>query len=158
MNQANSEVRDIAEILLARETNLCTERDGELEAALSALGKIRSYLVKLVGIAGFQALLARALALTTAEVSWLTAVRVQADTNLEGFREAAQSQSAQAVATGSVLLVGQLLGLLVIFIGEALTLRLVEDIWPEAGSNDSHLNFPPRAWQSPHACKTTGGS
>lgn len=35
-------------------------------------------------------------------------------------------------ADGGVSLVAQLLGLFVIFIGEALTLRLVRDVWPDA--------------------------
>ena len=34
------------------------------------------------------------------------------------------------------LLIEQLLGLLVVFIGEALTLRLVHEVWPRAASQD----------------------
>ena len=36
-----------------------------------------------------------------------------------------------AVIEGEASLVGQLLGLLVIFIGSALTLQLIHDIWPK---------------------------
>lgn len=140
MKQASSEIRDLALLVLAQEADQRAHADGKVDAALSAFGKIRTYLAKLVGIAGFQALLARALALATVEVRWLEAVRVQADANLDGFREAAQSQAAQAVAAGSTALLGQLLGLLVTFIGEALTLRLVQDIWPQAQPGDSHWN------------------
>ena len=35
---------------------------------------------------------------------------------------------------GGTILIAQLLGLLITFIGEALTLRLVQDMWPEAGT------------------------
>ena len=68
--------------------------------------------------------------LATAEVGWLKVVRVQDDTTLQGFQEAAQQQPAKAVTLGSTVLLAQLLGLLVTFIGEALTLRLVQDVWP----------------------------
>jgi hypothetical protein len=37
---------------------------------------------------------------------------------------------------GGTLLVAQLLGLLVTFIGQALTLRLVRDLWPDAPFED----------------------
>jgi len=101
------------------------------------MGKIRTYLTKIVGVAGFQALLTRALALAAAEVSWLKTVSVQADANLEGFEDAAHSLSAEAVAAGGTALLEQLLGLLNTFIGEALTLRLVQDIWPQSQSDKS---------------------
>jgi hypothetical protein len=37
---------------------------------------------------------------------------------------------------GRVVLLAQLLGLLVAFIGELLTLRLVRDVWPKLSLND----------------------
>ena len=47
-----------------------TERlQQEEQAALRVFEKLRSYLSKLVGAAGFQALLARAVVLSTAEMS-----------------------------------------------------------------------------------------
>jgi hypothetical protein len=48
-----------------------------------------------------------------------------------------ESQSNQHQADeGGVILLAQLLGLLVIFIGETLTLRLVQDTWSDAGLDD----------------------
>ena len=46
------------------------------------------------------------------------------------------------VAEGGVALLAQLLGLLVAFIGESLTLRLVHDIWPAVPLSD--LDFGER--------------
>ena len=132
MKQAAPEIRNLARALLAQETNCNRHALEAAQIALSVFDRLRSHLSKLVGIAGFQALLARALALATAEVSWLGVVRVQDDATLVGFREAAQPQPAKAVAAGSEELLAQLLRLLITFIGEALTLRLIQDIWPEA--------------------------
>ncbi len=139
MEQATPAIRDLARILLALEANRSEHAEGEVHAVLSVFAKLRSHLSKLVGMAGFQALLARALALAKAEVGWLEAVRVQADAMLAGFGEAAQELPAQTVTEGSVVLLAQLLGLLVTFIGESLTLRLVADVWPEAQGNA--INF-----------------
>jgi hypothetical protein len=43
----------------------------------------------------------------------------------------------KAVATGGVALVGQVLELLATFIGEALTQRLVQQMWPRAALGES---------------------
>ena len=37
---------------------------------------------------------------------------------------------------GGAILIAQLLGLLLTFIGEGITLRLVQDVWPEAAFDD----------------------
>jgi hypothetical protein len=118
--------------LLALETHQNEHAEGVAETFTSVLAKLRSHLSRLVGVEGFQALLTRALALAKAEVGWLATVRVQANATLEGFDAAAQQQPSEVVAEGSAVLLAQLLGLLVTFIGEALTLRLVQDVWPEA--------------------------
>jgi hypothetical protein len=132
MRQAAPAIRRLARHLLASETDASEQTAIETSATLSALAKLRSHLTKLVGVAGFETLLARALALARAEASWLGPVRVQAGATLTGFQEAAQQQTAATVTEGCVGVMVQLLGLLVTFIGEALTLRLVQDIWPEA--------------------------
>jgi hypothetical protein len=139
MKQAAPAVWDLARLLLALEANRSEHVAEEAYAALIVFEKVRSSLSKLVGVAGFQALLARALALAKPEAVWLRAVCVQADATLEGFSETAQQQPADAVAEGSAALLAQFLGLLVTFIGEALTLRLVGDVWPEAHVDE--MNF-----------------
>ena len=37
---------------------------------------------------------------------------------------------------GGAILIAQLLGLLITFIGEGITLRLVQDVWPEVAFDD----------------------
>ena len=92
--------------------------------------KLRGSLSTLAGVAGYRALISRALALAKTEVPSLGRLRVREDGSLEApdpaGRDMDESQG------GGTALVAQLLGLLVTFIGEALTLRLVRDVWPDA--------------------------
>jgi hypothetical protein len=81
-------------------------------------------------------LLSRALALANNDVRWLKAVHVSADGSLEGVDELAGQLSQDEVAQGGVLLVVQLLGLLLTFIGVALTVHLVREAWPKLSSSD----------------------
>ena len=138
MNQATPAVRDLARLLLALEADQSEHAEDDAYVALRVFEKLRSHLAKLVGIAGFQALLVRTLVLAKTEAGWLEGVCVQADATLGGFPEAAQRQPANAVAAGSAALLAQLLGLLITFIGQALTLRLVADVWPEARMDAMH--------------------
>jgi hypothetical protein len=85
---------------------------------------------------GFQVLLARALALARSEVPWLRAVQVNEDGSLAGL-EAVRAQTDPAeFLEGGVVLLSRLLGLLVAFIGENLTLRLLREAWPNVPLND----------------------
>ena len=84
------------------------------------------------GVAGFRSLLSRALALAKAEVVSLNPVRVREDGSLEGFDRASHLPGAGPGDDGGVAVVAHLLWLLVTFIGEPLTLRLVRDAWPDA--------------------------
>lgn len=91
----------------------------------------------LMGRGGFQALLARALVLATAEASWLAAVQVLADGELEGLGVAHAKLDAAEISEGEIVLLAQLLGLLVAFIGPALTLRLITQMWPQLSFDDA---------------------
>jgi len=103
----------------------------EAPAGFPVCEKLRLHLATFMGKTGFQTLLARSLALSIAEVPWLGAVRTRADDSLAGL-EALQAQLApEEFSEGEVVVLAQLLGLLVAFIGENLTLRLVREVWPE---------------------------
>jgi len=104
---------------------------------------LRVHLSKRIGQEGFRTILARSLALTTAQFPHLSAVRVGADGTLIGLRGAishaqeAQDKEAQGVTIeGAVALVAQLLALLISFIGEDLTLRLLSAVQPEFAWDD----------------------
>lgn len=93
--------------------------------------KLRGPLGKLMGVDGFRSLLSRALALASAQVPWLGALKIKADGSLEGLDELEEKVDLHGISEGEVILVGQLLALLVIFIGPALTLGLLHEIWPK---------------------------
>ena len=132
-------MRDFAELLIACEMkeNLATGTNSP--AAFLVCEKLGPHLMTLMGTAGFRALLSRALALANDEVPWLRAVHVKADGSMEGVDELHAQLGADEFMEGRRVLVAQLLGLLVAFIGENLTLRLVREIWPEISLNN--LNF-----------------
>jgi hypothetical protein len=59
-------------------------------------------------------------------------VQVTADGSLQGLGEPEQGINKDQAGQGGIILIAQLLGLLCTFIGAALTLRLVQNIWPDA--------------------------
>ena len=90
-----------------------------------------AHLATLLGDLGFRALLSRALALANADVPWLRAVHVNAEGSFEGLDALDTQVEPDEIFEGCVVLLAQLLGLLVAFIGEDLTLRLVREVWPK---------------------------
>jgi hypothetical protein len=94
--------------------------------------KLRRPLITLAGVAGFRSLLSRALTLARAEAPSLSAVQVAADGSLKGLDELEPQTDKEQARDGGAILIAQLIGLLLTFIGEGLTLRLVQDVWPEA--------------------------
>ncbi len=103
--------------------------------------KLHLHLATFMGNTGFRTLLSRSLALATAEVPWLRTVRVKDDWSLEGLEQLQTQISQDELFEGGVTLLAQLLGLLVTFIGEALTVRLVRDVWPKVSVDDLDLGI-----------------
>ena len=137
MSLATPEMRDFAEHLIAYEAKGSQSSETKSSAAFLVCEKLRLHLTALMGNVGFRALLSRALALANAEVPWLHAVHVKADCSFGGLDELGGQVGPEKIAEGSVVLLAQLLGLLVAFIGGSLTLRLVREMWPKIPLNDS---------------------
>jgi hypothetical protein len=97
--------------------------------------KLRPPLVALTGVLGFQSILSRALAVAGEDVRWLRAMHIKGDGSLECPAEMTHLDK-EEIADGEVALIARLLGLLMTFIGEALTLHLLQDAWPEVLTND----------------------
>ena len=104
--------------------------------AVEVCERLRMALSRFAGPDGFASLLRRALALARADAPVLKSVQLGATGQIEGLEEAVAGDDADGAA---VALAAHLLDLLVILIGEPLTLRLVRDGWPEleAGPNDT---------------------
>ena len=132
------EMRDLAQRLLSYEANAGSTSASAEITTLRVYQKLRHSLGELAGSAGFQALASRALTLARSEVPSLSAVQVGADGNLEGMSSIEPSISAEMdrVHEGGIILISRLLGLLFIFLGEALTLSLLRDAWPDAALDD----------------------
>jgi len=92
-----------------------------------------------MGNGGFRALLTRALVLAKAEVPWLSVVRVNGDGTLDKLDELERQIDQKQLIQGSSVLLAELFGLLVNFIGAALTLGMVREVWPEIVVNDSEF-------------------
>jgi hypothetical protein len=108
--------------------------------AFEVCEKLRPPLATLVGNEAFRALLAHALALAEAEVPGLRSVRVKSDGKLEMSEEIHAQVKTDKHFEGKVVLVAQLLGLLVAFVGEKITLRLVREGWPKVAFNDLEMD------------------
>lgn len=131
MKRGSPKLRSIARILVAAETPSKTSVEVDSPATFRATDKLRAHLSMLMGRGGFQALLARALVLAKAEVTWLSTVRVVTDGELEGLAVAQATVDPAEFFEGEHALLAQLLGLLVAFIGPVLTLRLINQQWPQ---------------------------
>jgi len=106
-------------------------------AAERVLDKMRAHLSKRIGQEGFRTLLARALTLTSALFPHLSAVRVAADGSLLGLRGAADTQEKSLAVEGVAALVAHLIALLMTFIGEDITLRMLSAVWPALALGDA---------------------
>jgi len=127
----------LAQRLLTYEAAAGETSEPAESAAFRVSAKLRRPLITLAGVAGFRSILSRALTLARAEAPGLSAVQVAADGSLKGLDELEPQIGKEQAREGGAILIAQLIGLLLTFIGEGLTLRLVQDVWPEAAFNGS---------------------
>lgn len=105
--------------------------DSAARAAFRVCEKLRRPLSTMAGVAGFRSLLSRALVLAKADAPWLGGLPIKPDGSLEFSAEVEAQLRSEEAARGGVALITELVGLLIIFIGEALTLRLLHTVWPK---------------------------
>ena len=127
--------RQLAQRLLTYEAVAGENSEPAESAAFRVCAKLRRPLITLAGVAGFRSLLSRALTLARAEAPSLSAVQVAADGSLKGLDELGPQIDKEQARNEGAILIAQLIGLLLTFIGEGITLRLVQDEWPEAAFN-----------------------
>ena len=127
-------MRDLARRLLAASQ---TAADQPVHEAAAVSEMLRIPLTRFAGAEGFASLLRRALVLASAEVPSLQSIRISAGGRLEGFKQIAADTGAGARGTeAAASIAAHLLGLLVTFIGEPLTLRLVREAWPDTSLDE----------------------
>jgi hypothetical protein len=120
--------RDLARSLVASEAGATKGSLQAEPATVRAYERLRRQLGAPVGVGGFQALASRALALAKSESPQLSAVQVTADGGLRGLGEADSQTDADDGGEAGIILIAQLLGVFLAFLGEATTLGLIEDL------------------------------
>lgn len=131
MIRDSSQFRQVAGQLMAAEALGNTPAETDNPTTFRAIDRLRPHLSMLMGQGGFQALLARALVLAKAEVSWLAGLRVIAAGDLDGLPATPSITNAAEFREGELVLLAHLLGLLAAFIGPSLTIRLINQLWPQ---------------------------
>jgi len=129
-NRAPKKLKSFARQLLACEAALPNPEGAGGSGPFRACERLRGPLGKFIGIVGFRALLSRALALAGEEAPILRGLHIRADGSLESLETDLRPGE---VSAAEAVLVAQITELLVTFIGPALTLQLLRDIWPDIG-------------------------
>jgi hypothetical protein len=123
-----NKTRDLARSLVASEADASTASLHTEPASVRAYERLRRQLGSPVGVDGFQALASRALALAKSQSPRLSAVQVTANGGLRGLGEVESQTDADEDGEAGIILIAQLLGLFLTFLGEGTTLRLIEDL------------------------------
>ena len=126
--------RDLARSLVAREADASATSLRTEPATVRVYERLRRHLGSAVGVDGFHALASRALALAKSESPRLSAVQVTASGALRGLGEVESQADGDEDGEVGIILIAQLLGLFLTFLGEATTLRLIEDLRLQVGA------------------------
>ena len=139
----SSKTRELARCLLDYEAVLAGSPESIETATLNVYEKLRQSLIAFAGVAAFESLAFRALTQAKSEAPSLWAVRVAEGGSLENLGEVEpqididKDLAAKFPAgDGGIILIARLLGLVHIFLGEALTFSLLRVTWPGAALDD----------------------
>jgi hypothetical protein len=123
-----NKTRDLARSLVTSEADEGTTSLHTEPVTVRVYERLRRQLGAPVGVDGFQSLASRALALAKSQSSRLSAVQVTANGDLRGLAEVESQTDADEDGEAGIILIAQLLGLFLTFLGEATTLRLIDDL------------------------------
>ena len=135
--------RDLARNLIARESDSSTTSLQTEPASVRVYERLRRQLGAPIGADGFHSLAARALALARSESPRLGAVQVMSNGGLRGLGELGSQTDPDDDGEAGIILIAQLLGLFLALLGEATTLRLIEDLRLQAESGTDSIAIPP---------------
>ena len=139
------EMRDLAQMLLTCEANAGKTSEPVESAILRVYERLRQSIGDFAGTAAFHSLAYRALAMARSEIPSLQAAQVSADGALRGLGHGLghglsefgpqidlekDRSSEQRSGDEGIVVIDRLLGLLLIFLGEPITLRLLRNAWP----------------------------
>jgi len=135
-------MRDLAQRLLAVEAASASVSPAHVHEAVRVCNKLRTSLTRFAGADGFTSLMRRALALARTDIPSAHHIKIKADGSMEGLEEldadaGSLQNSGNGGAEAAIAITSHLLELLVTFVGEPITLRLVCENWP-TGSLDEN--------------------
>lgn len=119
-----NEMRRLARWLLIYEAGDRLDENSLIEAAERASEKLRIHMSQRIGVEGCRTLLTRSLSLTVAEYPDMATVQLSPQGSLVGLRGTSS-------VDGAVAILNHFYNLLVTFIGEEITLRIIGTVWPE---------------------------
>jgi hypothetical protein len=140
-------MRDLARCLLAYEAVADKAPEPAESATLRVYEKLRQSLSAFAGVAAFESLAFRALTQAKSEAPSLWAAKVAADGSLQGLGEFEPQidMDKERAGEGGIVLIARLLRLLLVFLGEALTLSLLRNAWPDATFDDRNSEIRRKA-------------
>lgn len=117
------------------EAGAAAESEASAAAASRALARFRETMTRLVGTAGFSALVRRALDRVSAERDFLREARSSADpsSELEGLGEAPGERDPADVHAALESVLAHVIDLVFRFLGPRLTMQLVRSAWSDLG-------------------------
>ena len=129
MDTPTLSTRDLARRLLAASQ---TGSDPHVSEVVAVIERLRISLSKFAGDAGFVSLLRRAVAMASSDIPSLKNVKIGMHGRMDGVEQIDASSDTGALGEGAaVAITAHLLSLLVAFIGEPLTVRLLRESWPD---------------------------
>ena len=120
--------RDLARNLVTSEARAGMASLQAEPATIRVYERLRRQLGAPVGVGGFQLLASRALDLAKSESPRLNTLKVAENGGLLGLGESQSLDDTDEDREVGIILIAQLLGLFLTFLGEATTLRLIEDL------------------------------
>jgi len=140
---ATREMRNLAHRLLIYEAGAGKTSESMGSPIMRVYQKLHQCLSEFVGTPGFQSLAYRALTLAREDAPFLRKARITADGSLQGMDdiEAQFDMDKDPEGDGGIIFIARLLGLLRLFLGEALTQSLLRNAWPGEVFDDHNSTY-----------------
>lgn len=140
MSLASSTTKDLALRLVSAEASSGPSSGQPFDLAIRVCERLRLPFTKLAGNAGFSSFMSRSLTLAKVDAPTLRFLEVQENGALARNGLQVDGHGLGKDSGADIVLVGQLLHLLVTFIGERLTLTLILETWPGASNASASIN------------------
>src|SRR5215213_5960815 len=145
MNPGSPKLQKLALRLFEHEASKSGNSDEPVKAIESCCQRLHGRLDRLIGAGGFRALLNRALYLAKKKYAWLEGVGIEDYPGCEfkDLREVVKGKQPATVNEACTLILANVIWLLVTFIGEDITIGLIQEAWTDV-STDIAASSPKR--------------